>query len=422
MELAGCDCRAMFEFNACACETLRANWNGVDFSNDKPLIFDGDVRQTDYSQLPTLVGREIDGVVGGPPCQPFSMGGVARGSDDSRNMFPEAARAVAKLRPTFFVFENVKGLLRENFAGYFNYVLLQLTFPFLPPLENENWDEHWRRLQKYRKTTKNVDEKASYQVAFRLFDAADFGSPQRRFRVFIVGIRNDLNIVPSFPAPTCSYDRKLWEQWISGEYWDQHKVAKKNRPTVTEREKKRVGELRKQYGLFPPPGERWQTVRDALKGLPDPLCANDVLNHEYRDGASLSRTYRKRVRRTFQGVKSRRARRTRRREYDSVSRRFLPLLHPKRSRARSEFSRRLLLLRTSVGNDAPNWKRRPRSVGSMCRRILAQDVGERMTREDYNRPLRLVPFNPLDKEYLGLCVVIAFSFPHSPFTTINNFD
>lgn len=122
-------------------------------------------------------------------------------------------------------------------------------------------------------------------MAFRLFDAADFGSPQRRFRVFIIGIRNHLNIVPSFPRPTCSYDRKLWEQWISGEYWDQHKVAKKNRPTVTEREKKRVGELRKQYGLFPPPGERWQTVRDALKGLPDPLCANDVLIHEYRDGA-----------------------------------------------------------------------------------------------------------------------------------------
>lgn len=45
-----------------------------------------------------------------------------------------------------------------------------------------------------------------------------------------------------------------------------------------------------------------------------------------------------------------------------------------------------------------------------------------MTREDYNRPLRLAPFNPLDKEYLGLCVVIAFSFPHSLFATINNFD
>ncbi len=283
LKSAGFRCRAALEFNKLACDTLRANWQNDDESRS-PLIYETDVRNVDYCLLREWVG-EIDGVVGGPPCQPFSAGGVARGKNDARNMFPEAVRAVSELRPKFFLFENVKGLLRESFSDYFRYIVLQLTYPALCDREGEDWREHFKRLRHKAQKESASDDPTTYRVGYRLLDAADYGAPQRRFRVFIVGIRSDFRLTPEFPNPTCSSDKKIWDQWVSGEYWDEHKVAIKARPEITRTAKKRAAELRRQYGLFPPPGARWATVRDALRGLPDPRMRNDVLNHEYRPGA-----------------------------------------------------------------------------------------------------------------------------------------
>lgn len=101
---------------------------------------------------------------------------------DSRDMFPEAVRAVRELQPRYFVFENVKGLLRESFASYFNYIILQLSFPTVVRNEKEDWIEHLARLEKIQNSGHFPD--LSYRVVYRLLDATDYGVPQHRHRVF----------------------------------------------------------------------------------------------------------------------------------------------------------------------------------------------------------------------------------------------
>src|SRR5206468_2547721 len=83
-------------------------------------LHETDIRKFKYDKL-----SDVMVVSGGPPCQPFSIGGKHRAHHDDRDMFPEAVRAVRELRPRAFIFENVKGLLRETFTDYFEYVYLQ---------------------------------------------------------------------------------------------------------------------------------------------------------------------------------------------------------------------------------------------------------------------------------------------------------
>ena len=111
---------------------MRATHFRANFNSD---VFEGDIADFDYGVLT----KSIKLVAGGPPCQPFSLGGKAKGKNDSRDMFPEAIRTINELQPNAFIFENVKGLLRESFASYFEYIILRLTYPFLSIRENEDW-------------------------------------------------------------------------------------------------------------------------------------------------------------------------------------------------------------------------------------------------------------------------------------------
>lgn len=245
-------------------------------------VFDGDVRQFDYKPFE----GKIDMVAGGPPCQPFSLGGKHRGKDDHRDMFPEAVRSVASLKPKVFVFENVKGLLRQNFSSYFAYIILQLKYPELSKHPQETWQDHHSRLERYH--TKGRHDGLYYRVLFRLVNAANHGVPQIRHRVFIIGFRHDLKQEWSFPAATHSLDALLYSQHVSGEYWDIHKVPRNERPAVHPALALRVEKLRVENNLFPISRKRWLTVRDAINGLPDPrLGSNGSVfhNHEYRSGA-----------------------------------------------------------------------------------------------------------------------------------------
>jgi site-specific DNA-cytosine methylase len=105
---AGFQHDAVLEYNHHACETIRFNQRlGFELVRHWPLI-EGDVHNQDFSNWR---GR-ADLVSGGPPCQPFSIGGKHRAMDDRRNPFPEAARVVREVQPRAFVFENVKGLTR----------------------------------------------------------------------------------------------------------------------------------------------------------------------------------------------------------------------------------------------------------------------------------------------------------------------
>ncbi len=161
-------------------------------------VYQTDVRTVSYDGYT----GNIQLVAGGPPCQPFSLGGKHQAYNDKRDMFPEAVRAVRETQPEAFIFENVKGLLRKSFSSYFNYILLQLQHPEIVKKENMTWEEHMSILEKHH--TAGHDDGLSYNVVFRLLNAADYGVPQSRHRVIIVGFRSDSNISWSFPKASHS--------------------------------------------------------------------------------------------------------------------------------------------------------------------------------------------------------------------------
>lgn len=280
LELSGWHHSALIERDEHACATIHLNESLGHPLAKEWRLFPDDVRTIRYNEL----ANNVDMVAGGPPCQPFSLGGKHRAHQDKRDMFPEAVRAVRELRPKCFVFENVKGLLRQSFASYFNYIILQLSYPMLDRGAGDTWQSHLSKLERHHTGSKEKD--LSYRVVYRLLDAADYGIPQHRHRVFIVGFRFDLRKEWSFPEPTHSFDRLLWEQWVTGAYWEEHEVAKKHRPAISEKLASRIRRLESDFVQFPPDGQRCRTVRDALRGLPDPrIKRNTIANHEFRDGA-----------------------------------------------------------------------------------------------------------------------------------------
>jgi DNA (cytosine-5)-methyltransferase 1 len=227
---------------------------------------------------------KVSFVCGGPPCQPFSLGGKHRGHADARNLFPEAVRAIREIQPVAFMFENVKGLLRRGFSDYYHYVIDQLRYPEIVRGKNEEWQDHSARLRKLHRGEK--EEGLCYRVEFKLLNAADYGVPQRRERVFIVGVRSDLGISFCFPKATHSAEALLLHKWVTGEYWDRHGISKKARPetpaAVRPRLQRIAGLWRDGFG-FP-----WATVRDAISDLPNPLESSSgsrFADHLYIPGA-----------------------------------------------------------------------------------------------------------------------------------------
>jgi DNA (cytosine-5)-methyltransferase 1 len=268
------------ELNPHACNTIRANkLRGFASVLEWPLM-ETDVHTVDFTKWNG--GVEI--VTGGPPCQPFSIGGKHLGSTDHRNLFPEAVRAVREIHPKAFVFENVKGLTRESFAKYFNYIILQLTFPTVTRRNNEEWINHLSRLE--RLLTEGTETDLHYKVAFRLLNAADYGVPQRRERVFIVGLRSDLEQAWSFPNPTHSREALLRSQFETEDYWERHRVARRWRQQCV---RNAHGEKGTQMGFFADDSrEPWRTVRDATFDLGEPSRdTNKCLfpNHVFQGGA-----------------------------------------------------------------------------------------------------------------------------------------
>lgn len=267
LEQAGFDSVALFERDNDACCTLhhnRPDWN----------IVQGDVRDVEFHRY-----GPVDLVAGGPPCQPFSMGGRARGFQDTRDMFPQAVRAVRELQPSAFIFENVRGLLRPAFANYVEYIRLQLTYPTYPISTNLDWETNLCRLSRHH-TSKSHGEELIYNVTINLANAANYGVPQHRHRVFFIGFRKDLHAGWSFPEHTHSYEELLRAKYVTGRYWSDHNLKKKTAPVELSR---KVIRLRSDK-LFSV-ATRWQTVRDAISNLPDPQNNNAIPNHRFQPGA-----------------------------------------------------------------------------------------------------------------------------------------
>ena len=241
----------MVEWNEKACSTLAINsTNSVKHAKDW-RFYQGDVRDIDWS----MIALPVDLVAGGPPCQPFSIGGKHKGNGDVRDMWPEAIRAVRELRPRGFLFENVRGLARAAFSDYLGWIKKSLESP-------------------------NGDRR-EYDVVVLRLNAADYGAAQKRHRVVVAGVKADLGVKIVGPNQSHSHQRLLWDQWISGEYWDRHGIPAPSEP-ASEADRRVVARLRSSF--IAPSEKPWRTVRDAIAGLGNP---NGVSGHEFQDGARI---------------------------------------------------------------------------------------------------------------------------------------
>jgi DNA (cytosine-5)-methyltransferase 1 len=229
-----------------------------------------DVRTVAWSQY-----QGVDLVAGGPPCQPFSIGGRHRGEEDGRDMWPEAVRAVREIQPRAFLFENVRGLLRPAFEQYLKWVLLSLALPRIELRPGEPRAAHLSRLEEQRGT-------AEYCVRLFPVNAADYGAAQKRHRVIIVGLRKDLNQWPEPLSPTHTRGRLLWDKWVTGTYWHRHGIKKPKTIPIVDRA---AVERLLAHSLVPPSSKPWVTVRDALVGLGEPDSRPDLSNHVLQPGA-----------------------------------------------------------------------------------------------------------------------------------------
>jgi DNA (cytosine-5)-methyltransferase 1 len=148
LEAAGFDCVAAVEIDHHACETLRLNrpsWK----------VIEGDVREVHGTGF-----EGVDLLAGGVPCPPFSIAGKQLGSNDERDLFPEALRLTAEIRPRAVMLENVPGFASEKFKEY-----------------------RKRLFAKFRRL--------GYTADFRILNASSFGLPQLRPRCIIVALRED---------------------------------------------------------------------------------------------------------------------------------------------------------------------------------------------------------------------------------------
>lgn len=229
-----------------------------------------DVREVTWSAYANL-----DLVAGGPPCQPFSIGGKHRGHEDARDMWPEAIRAIREAQPRAFLFENVRGLARPTFAYYLRWILAHLRHPEMARKRGEEHDQHTRRLEACKLAP-------AYQVITFQVNAADYGAAQKRHRVIVAGVRSDLAAILEPPVPTHSRERLLWDQWVTGDYWRRHGLSQPADKNMASGDRATVTRLRASKAT--PAGKPWVTVRDALIGLGEP---DGKANHVFQGGARI---------------------------------------------------------------------------------------------------------------------------------------
>lgn len=206
LSMAGFSHLALVEYEQDYCEELKSNrpeWN----------VICEDVK--DFSGVPYR--GEVDLLAGGVPCPPFSVAGKQLGSADERDLFPEAIRLIGEIMPRAVMLENVRGFLDPTFEEYRTSILKQI-------------------------------ENLGYRVQIKLLNANDYGVPQLRPRIVIVGIRKDQRGEFCYPkekpesAPTVGetlVDLMSANGWKGAEAWA--KAANTIAPTIVGGSKKHGG-------------------------------------------------------------------------------------------------------------------------------------------------------------------------------------
>ncbi|GAB4201901.1 MAG: DNA cytosine methyltransferase [Roseiflexaceae bacterium] len=195
LEQAGFSHEVAIEIDGPCCATLRLNrphWN----------VFEGSL--TEFNGVPY---KGVDLLAGGLPCPPFSKAGKQLGSQDERNLFPQAVRLADEIRPRAIMIENVRGILDAVFEDYRQYIAGEL-------------------------------HKLGYQTGWKLFNASDFGVPQLRPRVVFVAIKKEIyehflwpvgNMTPPTVGETL-YDLMASRGWVGADDWKQK--ANQIAPTI----------------------------------------------------------------------------------------------------------------------------------------------------------------------------------------------
>lgn len=164
-EKAGFDIIVANEFDSEIYETYKLN-------HPKTKLIEGDICKINEKSFPS----NIDGIIGGPPCQSWSEAGTQRGIDDKRGqLFFEYIRILKSKMPKFFLAENVSGML---------------------------YDKHSNAV----KNIVSMFEQCGYNVTINLVNAKDYGVAQERKRVFYIGIRKDINLTFNFPLGSTKND------------------------------------------------------------------------------------------------------------------------------------------------------------------------------------------------------------------------
>jgi len=172
-ERAGFNIPVANEFDKTIWATFKAN-------HPQTHLIEGDVRQVTRKDIEPFLSGEVDGIIGGPPCQSWSEAGALRGIEDARGqLFYDYIRILTEFRPKFFLAENVSGMLANR---------------------------HSEAVQNILK----LFREAGYNVSLTLVNAKDYGVAEERKRVFYIGFRDDLDVQFQFPqGSTAEDDKKL---------------------------------------------------------------------------------------------------------------------------------------------------------------------------------------------------------------------
>ena len=265
---AGFRSRAFVERNDNAIATVRHNiLRGVEHVRDWRLAH-ADIRGMDWKPLRGALSL----ISGGPPCQPFGIGGLKKGAEDARDMWPEAIRAVHESEPGAFLFENVRNLTGPRFGEYLEWIERRLRHVATAHADGTPV-ERLRRLLRMP---------IAYRTTVAVVNAADYGAPQVRHRVLLAGARADLGVDPGHPRRTHSLHALLWTQWATGEYWTRHGMPMPGDKAIPGKLHPIVAKLRSQ--MVPPPLRPWVTVRDAIAGLGEP---DGLRDHVFQPGGRV---------------------------------------------------------------------------------------------------------------------------------------
>ncbi|MGK8527434.1 DNA cytosine methyltransferase [Staphylococcus epidermidis] len=164
IEKAGFEHKALVEIDKYASATLRENFNNK-------IVWEADITKLNPKDL--NIKEEIDLISGGAPCQSFSYAGLRKGIEDARGtLFYDYARFIKFFQPKVFIFENVRGIINHDNGKTLNTIL-------------------------------TIFRKLNYKVDWQLLKAVDYEVAQKRERIFIIGVRNDIHLeIGDFEFPS----------------------------------------------------------------------------------------------------------------------------------------------------------------------------------------------------------------------------